>query len=201
MILGFISRSFVDWYHFDRNGKLHRSYLFLFNVAKESNFGYLIRTANAFGAEIVLIGKKKYSTWGAVAGTRRTPCHHFFRFQDGIEFARKRDCKILGVEIMEQAKPIGSLPFTGSTAFILGNEGTGLEAWQMELCDDFVYIPQYGTACSLNINVAAGICLQRFAEWADWQECPRFGHKYVSDESINEMHMRYREEKQGPAGD
>ncbi|MCP4081868.1 MAG: RNA methyltransferase [Planctomycetaceae bacterium] len=172
-----------------------RSYLFLFNVAKKSNFGYLIRTANAFGAEIILIGKRKYSSGGAVAGTRLTPCHHFYSFQEGVAFARQRECQILGIEIMPQAKSIGSMPFQGSTAFILGNEGTGLEPWQTELCDDFVYIPQYGTAGSLNINVAAGICLQRFAEWAAWPECPREGHQYVSRETTTDMHFRYREQK------
>ena len=43
-----------------------KSYLFLFNVAKRTNFGFLIRTANAFGTELIVVGKRKYSTIGAV---------------------------------------------------------------------------------------------------------------------------------------
>lgn len=172
-----------------------RSYLFLFNVAKESNFGFLIRTANAFGAEIVIIGRRKHSTIGAVGGTRRTPVHHFHKLQDGIQFVKQRGCRVLGVEILDSARSISEEPFQGSTAFLLGNEGTGLEPWQMKFCDGFVYVPQYGTAVSLNVNVAAAICLHRFADWAGWQETPRYGHQYVSDESLTEMHRRYQRER------
>lgn len=172
-----------------------KSYLFLFNVSKKSNFGFLIRTANAFGAEIILIGKKKYSSLGAVGGTRRTPVHHFYSLPEGVDFARENGCRIAGVEIMDRARSICDTPFVGSTAFMIGNEGTGLESWQTELCDDFVYIPQYGTAVSLNVNVATAICLHRFADWAGWTECPRQGQQYVSDESITEMHRRYQRDR------
>ncbi len=172
-----------------------KSYLFLFNVSKKSNFGFLIRTANAFGAEIILIGKKKYSTMGAVGGTRRTPVHHFFSLPDGVAFARELGCRVVGLEIMDRAKSICDEPFVGSTAFMIGNEGTGLEAWQAELCDDFVYIPQYGNAVSLNVNVATSICLHRFADWAKWQETPRYGNQFSSNESITEMHFRYKRER------
>ena len=172
-----------------------KSYLFIFNIAKKANFGHLIRTANAFGAEIILIGRKKYCTLGAVAGTRRTPVHHFFNLYDGVAFARQRGCQVLGVEIMPQAKSIVDFPFHQSTAFLVGNEGTGLEPRQKELCDDFVYIPQFGTAVSLNVNVAAAICLHRFADRAGWPECPRQGHQFVSEESLPEMHQRFAEER------
>ena len=96
-----------------------KSYLFLFNVSKRANFGFMIRTANAFGAEIILIGRKKYSTIGAVGGTRRTPVHHFFSLQEGVDFAKQNGCRVLGVEIMERAKSIAESPFQGSTAFMM----------------------------------------------------------------------------------
>ena len=35
-------------------------------------------------------------------------------------------------------------PYTGPTAFMLGNEGQGMTPRQMALCDKFVYISQYG---------------------------------------------------------
>ena len=172
----------------------HKSYLFLFNVSKKSNFGFLIRTANAFGAGIILIGRKKYSSLGAVGGTRRTPVHHFFSLSEGVDFVRESGCKVVGVEIMPQARSICDDPFSGSTAFMIGNEGTGLEPWQADLCDGFVYVPQFGTAVSLNVNVATAICLHRFAEWAQFSECPKIGNQFVSDESIPEMHRRYQVE-------
>jgi tRNA G18 (ribose-2'-O)-methylase SpoU len=37
---------------------------------------------------------------------------------------------------------------------------------QKSVCDGYVYIPQYGAGtASLNVNVATGIILHRYARW------------------------------------
>lgn len=42
-------------------------------------------------------------------------------------------------------------------------QGQGLSAKQCEICDFFVYIPQYGCGtASLNVTVAASIVLHQF---------------------------------------
>ena len=42
-------------------------------------------------------------------------------------------------------------------------KGTGLSAKELEICDFFVYIPQYGGGtASLNVTVAASIVLHQF---------------------------------------
>ena len=155
-----------------------QSYLILNNVAKESNFGFLIRTANAFGAIPLVVGKKRYSRGGACAGTGNTPVYHFFSLEPGIAFAREQGCTVCGIEITDRATPINETPFNGPTAFIVGNEGIGLNDRQKSFCDFFTYIPQYGSAVSLNLNVATGIVLQRYANWAGYQETPRQGEKF-----------------------
>lgn len=49
----------------------------------------------------------------------------------------------------------------------MGNEGDGLTAHEMKLCDWFVYIPQHGSGtASLNVVVAASIVFYGFATWA-----------------------------------
>lgn len=49
------------------------------------------------------------------------------------------------------------------TAFMMGNEGQGMNEKQMAVCDGFVKISQYGGGtASLNVSVAASIVLQRF---------------------------------------
>ena len=52
--------------------------------------------------------------------------------------------EILGIEIAAGARVVHEHPFRGPTAFILGNEGTGLSKQQAAICDGFVYIAQYG---------------------------------------------------------
>ncbi len=82
--------------------------------------------------------------------------------------------RVLGVEITPEARSVASLPFSGATAFMLGNEGSGLSPAQCAHCDGFLYIPQHGPGtASLNVAVAAGIVLHRFAEWARYGETGR----------------------------
>ena len=157
-----------------------QSHLIIHNVSKEANFGFLIRTANALGANIVVVGRKHYGKTGAVGGTRRTPVNHFLTLREAVTELRSNGCSIVGVEIMPEAKPIGTLPFVGSTAFMFGNEGEGLNLSQQKLCDSFVYVPQFGTATCMNVNSATAIVLHRFAEWAGFDEAPRMGTRFAT---------------------
>lgn len=71
-------------------------------------------------------------------------------------------------------------PFRRSTAFLLGNEGTGMSEKQLEICDLLTYIPQHsaGTA-SLNVLVAGSIVLAQFALVANFSESHREGGKFL----------------------
>jgi tRNA G18 (ribose-2'-O)-methylase SpoU len=45
-----------------------------------------------------------------------------------------------------------------------------------EICDFFVYIPQYTEkTASLNVSVAAGIIFHHFALWAGFREAKVYG--------------------------
>jgi tRNA G18 (ribose-2'-O)-methylase SpoU len=49
---------------------------------------------------------------------------------------------------------------------------------QMDICDGFVYIPQYGPGtASLNVACAASIVLHHFAVWSGQKERAREGYK------------------------
>jgi 23S rRNA (guanosine2251-2'-O)-methyltransferase len=42
---------------------------------------------------------------------------------------------------------------------VLGSEGSGMRRLTEELCDYRVHLPMAGSVSSLNVSVAAGICL------------------------------------------
>ncbi|OAY80258.1 hypothetical protein ACMD2_18428 [Ananas comosus] len=103
-----------------------------------------------------------------------------------------RSAAAFGVsEIVDGAMPVTDHPFRKSTAFLLGNEGTGLSERECEICDFFVYIPQYGGGtASLNVTVAASIVLHHFGVWAGFPERVREGNKFVVAEKPSKQARR-----------
>ncbi|KAL6193854.1 hypothetical protein ACLB2K_034938 [Fragaria x ananassa] len=157
------------------------SYVVVHNIAKRHNVGTLARSATAFGvSELILVGRREFNAFGSHGSTSHVRFRHFHSLQDARQFLKDRDCDICGVEITDNAMPVNHHPFTKSTAFLLGNEGTGLSAKEYEICDFFVYIPQYGDGtASLNVTVAASIVLHQFGVWAGFPERTRDGNKFI----------------------
>lgn len=157
------------------------SYVLVHNVAKRHNVGTLARSATALGvSEFILVGRRDFNSFGSHGSTSHLPFRHFYSLQDARLFLKEKDCDICGVEITDDALAVNQHPFKKSTAFLLGNEGSGLSAKECEICDFFVYIPQYGCGtASLNVTVAASIVLHHFGVWAGFSERSRDGNKFV----------------------
>jgi 23S rRNA (guanosine2251-2'-O)-methyltransferase len=76
---------------------------------------------------------------------------------------RLRELKERGVWIIGADADGGEDLFTadlsGPVAWVLGAEGTGLRRLTRESCDRLLRIPLQGAVESLNVSVAAGVCL------------------------------------------
>ncbi|XP_027119003.1 uncharacterized protein [Coffea arabica] len=163
------------------NEKRYESYVLIHNIAKRHNVGTLARSCTAFGvSELILVGRRDFNAFGSHGSTSHLNFRHFNSLSLAKSFLKERDCDICGVEITDDAVAVNQHPFKRSTAFLLGNEGTGLSAKECEICDFFVYIPQYGCGtASLNVTVAASIVLHHFGVWAGFSERTREGNKFV----------------------
>ncbi|GMH35788.1 hypothetical protein BSKO_03656 [Bryopsis sp. KO-2023] len=156
-------------------------FLIVYNVSKKHNIGTLARSAAIFGVkEFCLVGSQKFNTFGSHGSSDYVAFRHFTKLSECCAYLKNEEgCEIIGVEIHDDAQPVHAKPFAGPTAFLLGNEGTGLSEKEMEFCDKFVYISQYGPgSASLNVVVAASIVLHEFAVWAGYRERAREGAKF-----------------------
>ncbi|KAF1774569.1 Alpha/beta knot methyltransferase [Phytophthora cactorum] len=128
----------------------------------------MLVSASAFGVkEVFVVGQKKFDLQEQEPFLSSLSCRvtRVATLKDCRALCQERGIRIVGVEIMHDAKSIADQPFSGDTA--LSWATSGMNSAQVAICDDFVYIPQYGGGtASLNVTVAASIILQSFALWA-----------------------------------
>lgn len=164
-------------------------YLAVHAIQSADNLGSLLRTAGAFGCREILVVnaersakrlKKTLRTFGAHGAERRVPMRAFESLDDLVAFGKRRGCDIVGVEIDDAAASCyAAFQDPRPTVFLPGNEGQGLSAKQIALCDRLVYVPHYGSAtASLNVNAATAIVLSAFGAAAGYAETERRGPKF-----------------------
>ncbi len=165
---------------------MHKSSLILFNITKNKNLGGLVRTADALGvSEIIIIGKKGLKRYGHCGTFDVRKQRHFYTLGEAADYLHQLNFTIVGIEINNESIAIESHPFEGNTAFLPGNEGEGLSSSQKEACSKLVYISQYGSGASLNVNVATGIILHHFALWANFKSNKIESQKFVNTTNNN----------------
>ncbi|EEA06490.1 RNA methyltransferase, TrmH family protein [Cryptosporidium muris RN66] len=168
-------------------------YLILMNISKRQNFGALLRSACGFGvSEVLAVGKRKLRTFGNKGTLPYISLTYYDTLEEVVEIVHAEEMDIVGIEINENSLPVYPHPFRRSTAFILGNEGTGLSQRQIDICDYLVYIPMYGSGtASLNVAIAGSILFHHFALWAKFDESHRTGQKYTLGEYLDKKSGQY----------
>jgi 23S rRNA (guanosine2251-2'-O)-methyltransferase len=138
--------------------------LVLDEVQDPRNLGACLRNADALGAHAVVVTRDRSAgLTPAVAkvasGAADTvPLVTVTNLARTLESLQAHGVWVLGAD----AHGTESLPdadLGGPLAWVLGAEGRGLRRLTREKCDRLVRIPQVGTVASLNVSVAAGICL------------------------------------------
>lgn len=125
------------------------------------NLGAVIRTAEAAGADGIIIPKRRsaslnatvYKTSAGAASylpVARTP-----NLAAAIETLQRAGVWIYGADMEGQAYT--EVSFTGAVGLVIGSEGSGIGRLIKEKCDHLVRLPMNGRITSLNASVAAGI--------------------------------------------
>ena len=83
-----------------------------------------------------------------------------------ISKLKEKGYYILGIEQVEKSTKINDFSIsTIPIAIVLGNEVNGVSQDVIDICDEVMEIPQFGTKHSLNISVATGIII-----WELWRK-------------------------------
>ncbi|MGL4233090.1 MAG: 23S rRNA (guanosine(2251)-2'-O)-methyltransferase RlmB [Casimicrobium sp.] len=139
-------------------------FLLLDQIQDPHNLGACIRSADAFGADAVIVPKHGSAPLSAVAikaasgATETTPVCEVVNLAQCIEALKAAGVWVLGAE-METDATLFNTRLDGALAWVLGNEGKGLRRLTREKCDALVAIPMQGAVESLNVSNAAAVCL------------------------------------------
>ena len=138
--------------------------LVLDGVQDPHNLGACIRTANASGAHAVIVPKDNATGLTPVArkvasgAAERTPFIQVTNLSRTLKSLQTLGVWIYGAD-GDAEQNIYVMDFKRPVALVLGAEGTGMRRLTRESCDELVAIPMYGSVESLNVSVAAGVCL------------------------------------------
>ena len=141
--------------------------LILDGITDTKNFGAIIRSAECFGVDYIIIsktgsspinGETIKSSSGAIFNTPICKVDHI---KDAIFFLKEFGVEIIGSDD-KAAKNLYKYKFKLKTAIIMGSEGDGINKSILNICDEKVNIPLHGKLSSLNVSVAAGIFLSEF---------------------------------------
>jgi len=147
--------------------------LILHNIRSNYNVGSIFRTADAvgvdkiyltgytptpldkFGREVkeiakTALGAQIYIKWEKAKNVKKV-----------IDDLKKSGFLVVAVEQTKNSVDYKKVKVKEKTAFMFGNEITGIEKSVLSICDMVAEIPMRGGKESLNVSVSAGIALFR----------------------------------------
>ena len=126
------------------------------NVSKAMNAGAVMRTANAFGANFsFFVGgplDKKEIRLSDTSKTENSLPTYFYDKPADIQLPK--GCKLVGIELLDDADYLPSFRHPRLAAYILGSERLGLSDNIISKCDYIIKVP---TKFSLNLALTGGI--------------------------------------------
>jgi 23S rRNA (guanosine2251-2'-O)-methyltransferase len=142
----------------------HAFVLVLDGVEDPHNLGAILRTADAAGADgVVLPERRAAGVTGAVAKVSAGASEHLTiarvtNVARAIEEMKAKNFWVVGLD-ERGTQSYEQVDYKMDCALVLGAEGKGLHEHVRRHCDFLVSIPMLGQVASLNVSVAAGVVM------------------------------------------
>jgi len=138
--------------------------LVLDGITDPRNLGACLRVADAAGVHAVIapkdraVGLTDVAAKTACGAAETVPYVMVTNLARTLRELKERDIWVVGTA-GEAPADLYAAEWPKATAWVLGAEGEGMRRLTRENCDQLVSIPMHGTVDSLNVSVAAGVCL------------------------------------------
>lgn len=142
-------------------------YVFTDNVQNPDNLGAIVRTAEAMGADGIIVNsgcdiyspKALRASMGALL---RFPVIRTAIPEDILSKCKRNNMKIFASVVDSSAEDITKTSKYGGCVLIIGNEGNGISDETLSLSTHRITIPMKGKAESLNASAAATVLIWEF---------------------------------------
>lgn len=131
------------------------------------NLGAIIRTAEACSVHGIIIPKRRSASLNTVVAKSSAGALEYMKvarvtnIPSVIDDLKEKGLWVYAADM--DGEPWCQTDYTGSTAFVIGNEGRGVGPLVLKKCDKTVAMPMTGEINSLNASVAAGILMYEVA--------------------------------------
>lgn len=138
--------------------------LILDGVQDPHNLGACLRSADAAGADAVIVPRRRAAGMGATVrkvaagAAEHVPLFAVTNLARTMRFLSDQGIRLVGAA-GEAATHVFDADLKGPLALVMGSEEKGLRRLTREHCGELVSLPMAGSVESLNVSVAAGICL------------------------------------------
>lgn len=138
--------------------------LVLDGVTDPHNLGACLRSADAAGAQAVIIPKDRSASLTptvrkvACGAAETVPLVAVTNLARTLKQLQQRGLWVVGTA-GEADQLLYQVDLTVPTVIVMGAEGTGMRRLTREHCDYLAKLPMAGAVSSLNVSVTAGICL------------------------------------------
>lgn len=135
--------------------------VWLDNIQDPGNVGTILRTSAAAGIENIYLSAGCASAWSQKVLRSAQGAHFVLTIHEHVDLpALRARCDVpLVATTLQGAKSLYNTQLPALCAWLFGNEGQGVAAALQECADMRVFIPQTPNVESLNVGVAAAVCL------------------------------------------
>ena len=138
--------------------------MILENLQDPGNLGTIIRTGEGAGVTGVIMTAKTVDIFNpkviraTMGSVFRVPFLYVEDMEDTLKKLKEKGIRAYAAHLAGR-EYYDSFSFTGGTAFLIGNEGNGLEKKTADLADSYLKIPMEGKVESLNAAIAASLLM------------------------------------------